>query len=282
MNLPELADSSAIAKVALFFGVWGLLWLPIAIGTALALNWHPPQPLNDKQKPIFLASLYLIVPFLVGAISRAENLSFSAYGWVWEISMGISPIAGFCLAVLSLALLFGAERILGWVNWQPQPQFQPDDAKGPFKPLPAIASLLSILALALWIGATEELVFRGFVQYHLQQDYPFAISAAIASAIFALSHLIWEVRETLPQLPGLALMGMVLAFTCAGDRGLGLAIGLHAGWIWGITGLQTLGTLTYTRRVPPWVTGIGDQPLAGVLGIAMLLAVAGLLAAVYN
>lgn len=272
----------AIIKVTFFFGVWGLLWLPIAIGTGILLNWRPPQPLNEKQKPIFLASLYLIVPFIIGGISQAYNLSFSDYGWAWQISTGISLAVGVSAAILSLAVLFGVEWILGWINWQSQPPVQPKASDFLSNLLPAIGSLLSVLLLALWISATEELVFRGFVQYHLQQDYTPVIAAAIASVIFALTHLIWETRETIPQLPGLWLMGMVLTLACAYNGDLGLAIGLHAGWIWGITSLQTLGTLTYTRRIPQWVTGIADRPLAGVMGIGMLLAVAGLLWTVYN
>jgi hypothetical protein len=78
-------------------------------------------------------------------------------------------------------------------------------------------------------------------------------------------------------------MGMVLTLACLCDRGsLGLAIGLHAGWIWGITSVDTLGSVTASRKVPEWVTGLGGKPLAGLLGIVMLLLVAGLLEIVYK
>ncbi|WP_413164371.1 CPBP family intramembrane glutamic endopeptidase [Capilliphycus salinus ALCB114379] len=282
MNLSELVNGPAIFKVTLFFGVWGLLWLPIAIATAMLLNWHPPQPLDEKQKPILLASLYLIVPLIIDRLSRVENQSFADYGWLWQLSTGISLISGLSISILSLVVFFGVEWILGWIAWQPQPQFQlaPDNFLS--KILSAWGSLLSILLLALWISGTEEFVFRGFVQYHLQQDYTVVIAAIITSVIFALTHLIWEFKQTIPQLPGLWLMGMVLTLACVYNQNLGLAIGLHAGWIWGITSIQTLGNLTSTRRAPQWVTGIGDQPLAGVMGITMLLAVAGLLWLVYN
>ena len=282
MNLWELLNAPAIIKVALFFGVWGLVWLPIAIGTAKALNWHPPQPLKEEQKPFFLASLYLIVPFLVGYLSQVENLSFSSYGWFWQISTGISIMIGLSVAILSLVVLLAFEWILGWINWQSQPPLELTTSTKSSNLFSAVCSLLSILLLALWIGATEEFVFRGFVHYHLQQDYTFAIAAPITSLIFALTHLIWNIKETIPQLPGLWLMGMVLTLACVCDQGLGLAIGLHAGLIWGIASVQTLGTLTYTRRVPPWVTGIADQPLAGGMGITILLMLAGLFWTVYN
>ncbi|MEA5537532.1 type II CAAX endopeptidase family protein [Limnoraphis robusta Tam1] len=272
MNLTELLNAGAIIKVTLFFWVWGLLWLPIAIGTAIALNWHPPQPLNEKQKSILLASLYLMVPLIIWNISKVEHQSFLDYGWVWQAQTGISLMIGWSLAILSLIVLFGVEWVFGWMNWHPH-----------LKPTPAIiGTALSILLLAFWISTTEEFVFRGFVQYQLQQDYAIIISAAITSLIFAVTHLIWQVREAIPQLPGLWLMGIVLTLACVCDQGqLGLAIGLHAGLIWGMTSLQTLGRLTYSRRVPQWVTGIADQPLAGAMGIVMLLMVAALLWTVY-
>ncbi|MDY7021164.1 MAG: CPBP family intramembrane glutamic endopeptidase, partial [Cyanobacteriota bacterium] len=267
MNLWELVNAPAIVKVTLFFGVWGLLWLPIAIAIAYLLNWHPPQPLNEKQKLILLASLYLLVPFIVWSFSQVENLSFSNYGWIGQISTGVSLAIGLSLAIFSLVILFGVEWILGWVTWQPQLSPQPSNLSLSSKILSTTGSLLLILLLGLWISATEELVFRGFLHYHLVQDYPVIIAGAIASLIFALTHLIWEIKGTIPQLPGLWLMAMVLTLACVYNQGqLGFAIGLHAGWIWGLTSLQTLGTLTYTRRVPAWVTGIADQPLAGVMG----------------
>jgi len=130
----------------------------------------------------------------------------------------------------------------------------------------------------MWISATEELIFRGFLQTILQQDYSMLIAAAIASFIFAIAHLIWAAKETLPQLPGLWLMGMVLTLARIADNGsLGLAIGIHAAWIWGITTVDTEGAIKPTSRVPEWITGIAAKPLAGAAGILLLLATAAVL-----
>ena len=138
--------------------------------------------------------------------------------------------------------------------------------------------VLPILLIAFWISSTEELIFRGFLQKQLQQEYSVWVATLIASTIFALSHLLWELRHTFPQLPGLGLMGMVLTLACVSNGGsLGVAIGLHAGWIWGMSSLDTLGGVKATEKVPEWVTGLGGQPLAGVSAIVMLLMVAGVL-----
>lgn len=271
MDLSALVNAPALVKVAAFFFVWGMLWLPVATASAIALNWHPPQPLDEKQKLILLASLYLIVPFIIWGISKAEGVALSNYG-IWTIELWVSGAIGFSLAIISLILLLSLEKRWGWLELQLNTN--PDQTL-----VSAFLLLLPLLLLALWIGGTEEFVFRGFLYTQLQQDYSGLSAAAIASLIFAITHLIWQVRQTLPQLPGLWLMGMVLTLACLCDRGnLGLAIGLHAGWIWGFTSLNSVGRLSYSNQVPKWITGIADQPLAGVVGIVMLLAVAGVLA----
>jgi uncharacterized protein len=84
--------------------------------------------------------------------------------------------------------------------------------------------------------------------------------------------LVWEQRETAPQLPGLWLMGMVLVLARFADRNnLGLAWGLHAGWIWAIATIDTAELITYTGKVSDWFTGKNKKPLAGLTGIICVL-----------
>jgi hypothetical protein len=129
-----------------------------------------------------------------------------------------------------------------------------------------------VLLLGLWISVTEELVFRGFLLNELSQDYSVWVAAAISSIIFAFLHLIWEQQDTLPQLPGLWLMGMVLVLARWVDDGsLGLAWGLHAGWIWGLTCLDSSQLISYTGKGPTWMTGLGQKPLAGGAGLICLV-----------
>ncbi|VXD11406.1 conserved membrane hypothetical protein [Planktothrix serta PCC 8927] len=284
-----LANAPTLIKIAIFFGVWMGLWMPIAVITALALNWRPPRPLNETQKLTLLAPLYGIAPLVLWKISQVEGRSFWDYGLAWRSEFFTSISIGFGLAVISLIVLFGFQFTLGWINWR-QPHWGQSDqqSSGLNSDLPPengwirlgqkASILFPILLIALWISSTEELVFRGFLQKQLQQDYSGFVAAAIVSLIFALTHLIWEVRNTFPQLPGLGLMGMVLTFACFCNGGsLGLAIGLHAGWIWGISSLDTVVGVNPTGKVPEWVTGLAGKPLAGVLGIVMLLVVAGFL-----
>lgn len=294
MTFSWLVNAPTPIKIIIFFGVWMGLWMPIAVISAIALNWRPPAPLNETQKLGLLAPLYGIAPIVLWEISQVQGQSFWDYGLSWRSQFFQSTAIGFSLAVISLILLFGFQFVLGLSHWRPQESVQTDQQSSTLNAdlhprnkwiqLGKKASiLLPILLIALWISSTEELIFRGFLQKQLQQDYSWFVAATIASLIFALSHLLWEVRNTLPQLPGLGLMGMVLAFACLCDQGsLGLAVGLHAGWIWGITSIDTLVGVTASGKVPEWLTGLGGKPLAGLLGIVMLLFVAGLLGIVYQ
>ncbi|MEG4342740.1 CPBP family glutamic-type intramembrane protease [Microcoleus sp. A003_D6] len=278
-NLRLMSQSiPAIVKIILFFSTWIVVWLPAAIVLAIALKWHPPQPLGNKKLPL-LASLYVIVPFILWATSWIENTSFVNWGWDWQPAVLMSLLRGLGLGIISLVILFGLQLTAGWIELKNSENSTERGEKiiNFWALILNPASLLTLL-LGLWISATEELIFRGCLQTILQQDYSLLIAAAIASFIFAIAHLIWAAKETLPQLPGLWLMGMVLTLARIADNGsLGLAIGIHAAWIWGITTVDTEGAINPTGRAPEWITGIAAKPLAGAAGILLLLATATLL-----
>jgi len=254
------------------------VWLPAAIVLAIALKWHPPQPLGNKKLAL-LASLYVIVPFILWATTWIENTSFVNWGWDWPPAVLMSLTRGLGLGIISLVILFGLQLTAGWSELKKsENSTETGEKKINFWTLIINPASLLTLLLALWISATEELIFRGCLQTILQQDYSVLIAAAIASFIFAIAHLIWAAKETLPQLPGLWLMGMVLTLARIADNGsLGLAIGIHAAWIWGITTVDTEGAINPTGRAPEWITGIAAKPLAGAAGILLLLATATLL-----
>ena len=266
----------AALRVLAFFGIWLGLWLPIAIPLALWLKWKPAQPLSLAQKLPLLASLYLLVPLVLWGIARLEadrflgdpffNAPFADYG-LWQPSALRSLGIGLALGALSLLGLFIVQIKLGWLSWQPP---------SPIDRLSIAKTLGSTLLLGLWIGLTEELVFRGFLLNQVQQVPAWTANAwlagAIVSLIFALLHLVWEGQENLPQLPGLWLMGLVLVIARWSDRdALGLSWGLHAGWIWAIASLEATQAISATGQVSPWLTGWGGKPIAGVTGILALL-----------
>ena len=254
----------SMIQVAQFFLAWTACWLPLAIGCTIAVKWRPWQPITTGQKLPLVASLYAIAPLILWQASKIAGKSFTDWGFTWNWQLLISIGGGFLIGAIGIGVLFAAQTTCGWVKWQLQLEKQSGQ----------IASIvLSTLLLAFWISGTEELIFRGFTFTQLEQDFNLGWAAAISSLIFALLHLVWEQKETLPQLPGLWLMGMVLVLARWVDNGsLGLAWGLHAGWVWAIASLDTLQVIANTGNAAEWVTGKYGKPLAGVVGILFLLA----------
>lgn len=274
----SLQAAPAIIWGVAFFLVWIGLWLPLGVPLAIALKWRPGQPITPQQKLPLVASLYLLVPLLLWGAAQLQGTTIASYGFTTWPHFWRSLALGWAMGAGGLAILFGCEFGLGWLQWQ-RPKMLETAEKSPTQVFSLLSSvLLPTLLLGLWVSVTEEFIFRGFLLNQLQQDYAAGVSAAIASLVFALLHLIWEGRENIPQLPGLWLMGMVLSLARWADGGsLGLACGLHAGWIWAIASLDTLQLMTYTQRVPTWVTGLDDKPLAGGMGLLFLLGTGWLL-----
>ena len=257
--LEAIANRSAIVKIVFFFCAWLLVWLPVAIPLAIALKWRPPKPLAIGQKIPLVLSLYAFAPLVLWGFTYFEGTPFSAYGLVLNRASFISLFSGLGLGVLGVGLLFSLERGAGWIdlNWANQRQF--------------FAALLPTLAIGLVVSFVEELIFRGFLLNQLQQDYAPWVAAVGSSLIFALLHLVWEGTEISPQLPGLWLMGIVLVMARWTDGGsLGLACGLHAGWIWSIASLDAAQLIQYTDRGSEWMTGLKKQPLAGGMGLLLI------------
>ena len=254
MSFGENAPSSIF--VIAFFLTWIVCWLPLALILTKVLHWTPKQPLQPEQKIILVVSLYLLAPLILLLTNRITHKSFSTYGWTANLSTLDSLFVGFCLGVLSLAFVFGIQIYFGLCKLK----------KSNFESVPS--TLFYVMLVALLVGGAEELVFRGFLFSQLEESYSIWTAAIISSLIFALLHLVWEQRETVPQIPGLWLMGMVLILARFADNGsLGLAWGLHAGWVWSIASIDTLELVTYTDKISEWITGKNKKPLAGVTGI---------------
>lgn len=248
------------SKIGLFLLLWMLLWLPFAWLLGRRYQWRPFQPLTPAQKLPLLVPLYLWVPLLGWLTLTLESTTLADYGLSFNRHLLLSMGLGIVIGVGGLSIVFGIEKKLGWLTWH----------RDNLTRLKTV--FLPIFGLGLWIGITEEFIFRGIIQNILEQDYNRWLAAVLSSSIFALLHLLWERRDTLPQLPGLWLMGMVLIWARIVDGGsLGLAIGLHAGWIWGLSSLDAAELITYPEDGVDWFIGIRKQPLAGIAGILCLL-----------
>ena len=259
----SIAQNHSWLRLLILVITWIILWLPAAVPIALKLQWQPFEPLAAAQKLPLLGPLYLIAPLLMWGLLVSQGQNWDYYGLVLDMSGAGSVLLGLGLSIASLIIVFGWEWSQGWIVWHPENHRQ------------LLTNALPILLLALWIGITEELIFRGCLQTELATNYGVWIAGILTSLIFALLHLVWERQQTLPQIPGLILMGMVLTLAKVVDHGsVGLSIGLHAGWVWGLTCLDAAQLITYKESASPWLIGWYQQPLAGVAGFICLLGTA--------
>ena len=250
-------------KLLTFFGLWAAIWLPIAGAIIKFIDWQPGQPLIPQHKLILLTSLYVLTPGIIAWKMRVESLSFASLGLNSTGNILKSILLGLTISLASVITIFCLESALSLVSWRWQN----------FKALWSL--LLPILVLSLSISFIEELIFRGYVFSTLSVDNSYWLSATISSAIFALLHLVWERKHTIPQIPGLWLMGMILiAAKMVNGNSIYLAIGLHAGWIWSLTCIDSAQLITYNYR-NHWITGLNQQPLGGFAGL-FCLAITGL------
>lgn len=259
MFVNTFSQPSAFVQIGVFFLMWGLVWLPIAIPISIAVKWKPFAPLELQQKLPLVASLYALAPLILWGIAALKQVPFSTFGIRLNTDLFTAAAIGFGIGAIGILLLFGVQTAIGWIHWK-------TENWGKW-----LRASLPILLLGIWIGFTEELVFRGFFFGQLASD--FWLGAIVSSVIFAVLHLIWEGKENIPQLPGLTLMGVVLCLAFVQNQNsIGLAWGLHAGWIWMIASLDAAEILQYEEAAPEWLTGIDRKPLAGLLSLLFLLA----------
>jgi len=133
--------------------------------------------------------------------------------------------------------------------------------------------------MALAVGFAEEMLFRGWLLAELERDYTARAALLMNALFFAVTHFIKPpavIISTSPQFLGLVALGMALVWARRQrpTPSLGYPIGLHAGLIWGYYLVNVGGLSEPTGQVPTWVTGINENPLAGLLGVVLLGAIA--------
>ncbi|MEB3175686.1 MAG: CPBP family intramembrane glutamic endopeptidase [Cyanobacteriota bacterium] len=248
-----------LGQLASFLALWFLIWLPLGLPLMAKVGWNPKQDATPSQKLTLVIPLYLLAPGVVALWLWLSETSLSDYGWSAEPRFWLQGLLGWGLGLLGLALVWALDSLLGICYWQ-------REKLGLWFKLS-----LPIAVLALGVGAAEELIFRGIFQTRLQSVFSPWVAAVLASAVFALLHLLWERRQTLPQIPGLFALGLVLVLARTAAQGqLGLAWGLHSAWVFGLASVDSAELLTYVKAEGTWLSGRFNQPLAGLGGVLCL------------
>ena len=270
-----IGGRGAWQRVFIFLGLLAITWLPIAA----VLYWLGDVfGYSDTTEIVALAFLY--AGFLWGLPRWGKQVHqwpqpLSRYGLFWSSQTAQQLVTALVIGSLGVFALFGIETLLGWAT--------------PATPSPKLARfVLEGLLMALAVGFAEEALFRGWVLTELEKNYSSTAALVMDAAFFGGTHFIkpWpEIVRTFPQFLGLVILGMALVWARRSSQlakskegelgcGLGYPIGLHAGLIWGYYIVNVGGISKYTGRVPEWITGIDKNPLAGLLGLALLGAIA--------
>ncbi|MEM8780587.1 MAG: CPBP family intramembrane glutamic endopeptidase [Cyanobacteria bacterium P01_G01_bin.49] len=259
INLTIIGNYPAPLRLGIFIIFLLLLWLPISIPLYLLLKSDPNLTTIATMGTLYLEFIGLLFIWNK-AVYKISNW-WQVYGLVLTRKNGINLINGLSIGLLFTFSLFLLEGALGWVSFvQPSESF--------------VKIIFEGLLSALGIGLAEELFFRGWLLEELKRDYFPKISLLSNAVIFAILHFLKPIEEiirTFPQFPALILLGLTLVWAKWGHSNrLGICIGLQGGLVWGYYIINVGQLVSYTNQVSPLITGIDNNPLAGIMGLSFL------------
>jgi membrane protease YdiL (CAAX protease family) len=233
----------------------------------------------------------IVLFFVCRRLLRIGNLS--ELGFV-SLRQGASDLLrGWSLAVASLAALLVAMSVAQVF----EPYFRLSFSQ-------SLSRSSSALLSGVFAGSLEEIFFRGILFKGLLQGgrlpRAFVLSSLFYSALHFVKpgeayfvdgfdplagfrHLFYtftpfsEPFTILPGMFGLFLLGVVLSYAFLRTGNLYLAIGLHAGWIFGLKSVRVFGD--YTRNDLGWLFGSTDPKI--ISGVASWIGIASVLLLVH-
>jgi membrane protease YdiL (CAAX protease family) len=262
INLFSLAQRPAPIRLGCFILTLLVPWLFYVAAIYLLVK--------DENTRTILTMGILAVEFLFllpwwSKYIHQQTRAFPHYGLEFTRKNGVELLRGVAIGLISVLALFSLQGMLGWLVWQ-QPNFS------------MVQLVLEGLLTGLGVAFAEELFFRGFIYDELQRDYNYKSVVWATAIIFAVLHFIKPlpvIISTSPQFLGLLLLGLACVWAKRSCRGrLGLPIGLHGGLVWGNYIIEVGKLIEYSGKVPQWVTGVNNNPLAGIMGLLSLLLLA--------
>lgn len=260
MSFQNIKNYPFLVRLILFIFSLGIIWLPFAIPIYYFIGEKDP----NLTTIITMAILFVIFLFLVkfwGIYIYNNHNIFSYYGLINSKKNWQHLIKGLAIGFVSNWLLFTVEALFGWLNFQP-----------PTMAFPKL--ILEGFISAIAIGFAEELFFRGWLLSELERDFSLPMSAGLNSFLFAVAHFIKplsEVIRTIVTFPALLLLGYTLISAKRSHHNLlGISIGIHSGLVWGYYVVNVGEMITYNNQVPQWITGIDQNPIAGIMGLVFL------------
>ncbi len=283
---------------------WRLVAGGLLSGVLLAGIGAATAPLPDASAIAdpAVASVYgtavtlLLTTLLVGAVlvtsrtvDRREigdlGLRVDRRWWV-DCVVGTAVGLAVTAAIAGLAVLAGLARVTGVLVARPV-----DSAVPIVDGTPAAVGVVLVAAFFVGVAASEEVVVRGYLLKNLAEGLagPLGTTGAAAAAGGATAALFGLLHATNPSatpagVATIAVAGLFLAATYALTGRLGLPIGFHLGWNFGLGGVLGLPVSGFPADAalvavelsgPTVLTGGEFGPEGGLSGLfALLLATA--------
>lgn len=253
----------ASLRIVFFVFCLALIWLPIAIPLSWLLQNDPNLSTIATMGLLFI--FFLLLQKVWGLYIYQQPFIFKQYGLRGNWLDLVTLIKGLAIGFSFCSGLFITQALLGWLTISNSEEF-------------ILKIIIEGLLSAVGIALAEELVFRGWILYEIEQDYSKNTGLWCSSVLFAIAHFlkpIPEIIRTSIAFPALLILGLSLVWAkrSYSDR-LSIAIGIHAGLVWSYYILNVGNLITYTGRVPEWITGINGNPIAGALGISAMAVLA--------
>lgn len=261
----RFARLPAWPRLGLFLLTLLALWLPWAI--PLYLIWGEGGPLSWLNLGL-LYGLFILLLRQWGQRLHRQKQPLKFYGLQFNSQFVQEAGGGWFLGLGLIGVLFASQWGLGWVEFQ---GFPADFLK----------IVLEGLLTGLGVGFAEELFFRGWLQQELELDYHPNAAVLLQALVFAGLHFIRPldvILATAPQFLGLVLLGCSLGWAKqAWGRRLGMTMGLHGGLVTGYYWGNVGGVFKANPGIPEGWTGVGGNPLAGLIGLVLLGCLAGVM-----
>lgn len=272
--LNYIKNYPAPGRMLSFLLVLILLWLPgvALIYGVMGHNYNLVDPGTQNLVTILTMGLLtiefmILLPWWGQQVYQHPNL-FYRYGLVITRKNGLCWLKGLAIGWCATAGLYLIQWLCGWIAWQ-----SPS--------LPLLQLILESIPTALGVGLAEELFFRGWMLDELERDYSPQAALVVNAGLFAMLHFIKPISamiQSLPQFPGLFLLGIVLVIAKRQHGNLlGISIGIHSGMIWAFYLVSVGKIVKYSDNISDWITGINGNPLSGLLGLIFMIGLAILL-----
>jgi len=212
--------------------LYGLFWITFSFGLDLLTiglfgflaNPFSPQSVLREDLLSFLAALGAAL-----AMARLERRPMGAYGLPGERAFGKWFWLGCLLGFVEVSVLMGLIAAFGGYSFGTVSLHGAEVARW--------GGLWFVAFVA--VGLAEEYLFRGYWQYTLAGGIGFWLAAILLSVLFGAVHL-WNPGEGYVGAAGVAVTGLLFAFTLRRTGNLWLAVGWHASFDFGETFLYSV------------------------------------------